>query len=69
MWGRVMPMNHAELMGALLATAALAMLLQPFSMPRNHPELDRFFSALTWEHIAEYNACALGDGIDCLMTP
>jgi hypothetical protein len=64
-----MPTNYAELMGALLAAAAMAMLLQPLAMPHAHPELERIFAGLTWEHVAEYNACAVGDGTDCLMSP
>ncbi len=64
-----MPMNTAELMGALLASAAMAMLLQPFAVPHAHPDLERIFESITWERIAEYNACALGDGTDCLMSP
>jgi hypothetical protein len=69
MRGLSMPMNYAELMGALLATAALAMLLQPFAAPRPHPALERLFASLTWENIAEYNACALSEGANCFMTP
>jgi hypothetical protein len=69
MWGRSMPVNHAELMGALLAAAAMAMLLQPLSMPHSHPELERMIASINWEHIAEYNACTLGDGSNCLMGP
>jgi hypothetical protein len=68
-WGLSMPMNYAELMSALLATAALAMLLQPFATPHPHPELERLFASLTWERIAQYNACAMSDGMDCLMIP
>jgi hypothetical protein len=63
-----MPMNQAELMGALLAAAAMAFLIQPLAMPHPHPELERIFASITWERMAEYNACTL-DGTNCLMSP
>lgn len=61
--------KEAELMGAVLATAALAMLLQPLSTPRAHPGIERLVRALPGKIVAEYSKCALGEQLSCAWGP
>jgi len=60
-----MPFDHEKLMGALLASAAMAMLLNPLAASYSHPRLERAVVSLTSPQFWGYTPCAQSEGVEC----